>query len=347
LRSEARRRRRIEMRLRTVESVYLRGTRRRVVLAACVLVTTALAFIATACGSDSSSPDQASKRGKELPGTFPLGLTGDEYTARIEKTQALIAKCMADAGFEYVPASVQDVALAEHADRVQPGYSREEYKKYWGYGVSTRFDNLARELELGPQNLRYIESLSEADKVAYERTLWGDDPNATFAFALGDEDFSSTGGCTRKAVAQVFTPEEIRGDFVNPKDVLIEKDPRVAKAKADWVACMEGYGYIGYLDQDELIEEFEQRFEALTSDEEAPTLTGAKLENLKKLQREEIRAALADHECDQKHTTQVTRRVEEEVYGFTVSGRRDVEIPRSACPSCRNAPTVAATGEPS
>jgi hypothetical protein len=252
---------------------------------------------------------------------------------------------MAEAGFEYVPASVQDVALAEHADRVQPGYTRDEYKKYWGYGVSTRFDNLAKELELGPQNLRYIESLSEADKVAYERTLYGDDPNASFAFALGDEDFSSTGGCTRKAVEQVFTPEQIRGDYVNPKDVLIEKDPRVAEANAAWVACMEGYGYVGYLDQDEIIEEFEQRFEALTNDDEAPTLTGAKLRKLQQMQEEEIAAAMADLQCQRKHTTEVTRRVEEEVYGFTVSGRRDVDIPRSACPSCSRVPPPGAGAE--
>ncbi|MGH2945107.1 MAG: hypothetical protein ACRDPC_02355 [Solirubrobacteraceae bacterium] len=314
----------------------------------------ALGLVATACGSGSdpsegASRDQAARSadedGRELPGTFPLGLTGEEYVARIEESQALIAKCMAEAGFEYVAASVQGVALAEHADRVQPGYTREEYKKYWGYGVSTRFDNLAKEIELGAQNFRYIETLSEADKVAYERTLYGDDPNSTFAFALGDEDFSSTGGCTRKAVEQVFTPKEIRGDFVNPKDVLIEKDRRVAKANADWVACMEGYGYVGYLDQDEIIEDFEQRFEALTDDEEAPTLTGPELAKLKQMQSEEIAASLADLECESKHVRPVVRKVEEEVYGFRVSGRRDVDIPRSACPSCGRVPPAGGSAQ--
>jgi hypothetical protein len=330
------------MRLSPVEPVRSCHARRRVVQAASLLVVAALGVVATACGggseSDRAARDGAGKDGKELPGTFPLGLTGKEYVARIEESQALITKCMAEAGFEYVPASVQDVALAEHADRVQPGYSRDEYKKYWGYGVSTRFDNLAKELELGPQNVRYIENLSEADKVAYERTLYGDDPNSTFAFALGDEDFSSTGGCTRKAVEQVFTRKEIRGDFVNPKDVLIEKDPRVAKANAAWVACMEGYGYVGYLDQDEVIEDFEERFAALTSDAEAPTLTGPKLAKLKQMQDEEIAASLADLKCENKHVRPVVRKVEEEVYGFRVSGRRDVDISRTACPSCDRVP---------
>ena len=329
------------MHLRGVAPAGSSRSRHLVGSAASLLIAAALSLFVAACGGDSSgeaSGGETQSGDKELPGTFPLGLTDKEYTANIEETQALIAKCMADAGFEYIPASIQDVALAEHADRVQPGYTREEYKKRWGYGVSTRFDNLAKEIELGPRNLRYIESLPVTHRAAYERALYGDDPNITFAFALGDEDFSSTGGCTRKAVEQVFTPEQIRGDYVNPKDILIEKDARVAKANADWVACMEGYGYIGYLDQDEIISEFEERFAALTSDEEAPTLTGPKLAKLQELQREEIEIALADMRCDDKHLGPLIRSVEAEVYGFEVSGRRDVEIPANACPSCDRVP---------
>jgi hypothetical protein len=333
-----------------VERVRSRRSRRTVILAAYFVAAAAVAFIAVGCASGSEPSDQAShdqaaagradNEGgqKELPGTFPLGLTADEYTARVEKTQVLIAECMTEAGFEYVPASARDIDLAEHADRVQPGLTREEYKRYWGYGVSTRFDDLAKELELGRQNLRYIAGLSDADQVAYERTLYGDHSNASFAAAFGDEDFSSTGGCTRKSVEQVFTPDEIRGDFVNPKDVLIEKDKRVAKANADWVACMQRQGYSGFLDQDEVIEEFEERFEALTDDKEAPTLTGPKLGRLKQLQKEEIAAALADHACETKHVRPVVRKVEAEVYGRRISGRRDVQIPRNACPSCSRVP---------
>ncbi len=310
---------------RAVESIGFRRARRRSVLAASVLLSVALSVLAAACGGGgeggagaAQSADEVSK--KRLPGTKEFALTEEQFASRVEKVQALIASCMGDAGFEYVPADVETVELAQSAVRVEPGYEREEYKKRWGFGVTTRFDNVVKEIELGPRNLAYIESLSEADKAAYERTLYGEDPDATFAFTFDEEDFSSTGGCTRKAVAQVFTPEQLKGTYVNPKDILIEKDPRVVKANENWVACMQDHGYHGYLDQDEIIEEFEERLDALTEGEDPRTLTGAKAEKLRRMQREEIAISLADLDCQIKHVDSVTREVEIEVFGVPVSG---------------------------
>jgi hypothetical protein len=304
-------------------------------VAALLLFSVALSLLAAACGGGSTSSDQASADqpgaqpaettggggqttetgGEALPGTEEFGLTEEEYAAHIEETQALIAFCMAEAGFEYVPADVETVAKAQAALRVEPGYTEEEYKEKWGWGVTTRFDNIVKEIELGPQNLRIIADLSEADRLAYERTLWGDDPNATFAFTFDEEDFSSTGGCTRQAVEQVFTPEQLRGNYINPKDTLIESDPRVVEANANWVACMQDAGYDGYVEQDEIIEEFEERLEELTGGEDPATLTGARAEELKQLQEEEIAIALVDLECQLAHTRPVIEAVEVEVYG--------------------------------
>jgi hypothetical protein len=304
-------------------------------VAASLLFIVALCLLAAACGGSSTSSDQAAADqppaepaqttggggqttetgGEALPGTKEFGLTEEEYAAHIEESQALIASCMAEAGFEYVPADVETVARAQAALRVEPGYTEREYKEKWGWGVTTRFDNVVKEIELGPQNLRIIEDLSEADRLAYERTLWGDDPNSTFAFTFDEEDFSSTGGCTRQAVEQVFTPEQLRGNYINPKDTLIESDPRVVEANANWVACMQDAGYDGYVEQDEIIEDFEERLEELTGGEDPATLTGARAEELKQLQEEEIAIALVDLECQLAHTRPVIEAVEVEVYG--------------------------------
>ncbi len=309
----------------TVESIGLPRLRRCAFVAVSLLLTATVSFVAAACGGgdqpgegNRQSADAGSE--KKLPGIKEFGLTEEEYASHIERTQALIAQCMADAGFEYVPADVETVASAQAAVRVEPGYTRLEYKRRWGYGVTTRFDNVVKEIELGPRNLRYIASLSEADREAFERTLYGEDPDATFAFTFDEEDFSSTGGCTRKAVEQIFTPEQMKGTYSNPKDVLIEKDPRVVKANENWVACMQAHGYDGYLDQDEIIEEFEERLEALTEGEDPRALTGAKAEKLKQMQREEIEISLADLDCQIKHVDRVIRVVEIEVFGVPVSG---------------------------
>jgi hypothetical protein len=314
---------------RRVEPVGLRRNRRRSAAAAFVLLIVAVG-LGAGCGgdSDSASGGQAGdgeartvdESGRELPGTKEFALTEEEFAGHVEKVQALIAECMEEAGFEYVPADVETIERAQSAVRVEPGYTRLDYKKRWGYGVSTRFDNVVKEIELGPQNLRYIEGLSEADKAAYDRTLYGEDPDATFAFTFDEEDFSSTGGCTRKAVEQVFTREQLSENYQHPKDILIEEDPRVVEANASWVACMQAHGYDGYLDQDEIIEEFEERFDALVGEQDPRTLRGAKLQQLKKMQREEIEISLADLDCQIKHLDSVIREVEIEVFGVPVSG---------------------------
>src|SRR3990170_5698212 len=167
----------------TVESVGSCRTRRRSIGAASLLLIVALSLLATACGGSSTSSDQAStdqpgtdsaqttggggqttNGGSQapLPGSKEFGLTEEEYAAHIESVQALIATCMAEAGFEYVPADVQTVALAQAAVRTEPGMDREDYKKQWGHGISTRFDNRVKEIELGPQHLRIFADLPEA-----------------------------------------------------------------------------------------------------------------------------------------------------------------------------------------
>jgi hypothetical protein len=313
-----------------VESI-LRRTRRRSALAASLLLIVALGLVAAGCGggSDLASGGQAGdgkartvdESGQKLPGTKEFGLTEEEFAGHVEKVQGLIADCMAEAGFEYIPASVQQVALAQANVRKQgSNLAKKEYKEKWGYDVTTRYENKVKKIELGSRNLRYIEGLSEADKIAYERTLYGDDPNSTFAFTFDEEDFSTTGGCTRKAVEQVFTRQQLSANYEHPKDVLIEADPRVVEANANWVACMQAHGYDGYLDQDEIIEEFEERFDALVGDQDPRTLRGAKLQKLKQMQREEIAISLADLDCQIKHLDSVIREVEIEVFGVPVSG---------------------------
>jgi hypothetical protein len=255
-----------------------------------------------------------------LPGTREFGLTNEEFTDRVERTQALIAKCMTDAGFEYVPVDVQSIEAGQKRVRTEPGYTRKTYKEKWGLAVTTRFDHPVRDTGLGPQNVRIMNSLKGADREAYERTLWGDNPDVDFVWAFDEEDFSETGGCTRAAVAKVFTPAQLKGTYVNPKDVLVDSDPRIKKASREWSRCMRGHGYDYQEDQDEIIEEYGDRLDELTEGEDPATLTGERAAALRKLQAEEIEVALADLDCQLKHTDAIYRQVEIEVFGHPVSG---------------------------
>jgi hypothetical protein len=293
-----------------------------------VLAITACALTLSGCGGGgggsgggadgSGAAKSTPSPTASLPGIKEFGLTEEQFAQHVEKTQALIAKCMADAGFEYVPVDVKTVEAAQKRVRMEPGYTRVTYKQKWGYGATTRFDNPVRDTGLGP-NLKIWKSLPETDQEAYARTLWGEDENADFVFTLDEEDFSGTGGCTRKAVAQVFTPDQLKGTYVNPKDVLVDSDPRIAAARRNWAQCMKDAGY-DYTDQDQIIEEYEDQLDELLAGDDPQSLTGERAAELKKLQQEEIEASLADVNCEIKHTDAVYRQVEIEVYGQPVSG---------------------------
>lgn len=294
------------------------GGRRQHVRRTATLLGVAVLLAVTGCGSDTGS-DASPGKGKPLPGIKEFGLTEVQFVQHVERTQALISRCMADAGFEYVPVDVKTIEAAQARVRQDPGYTRRSYKEKWGLAVTTRFDNPVRDTGLGP-NLEIWKSLPERDREAYSRTLWGEDADADFVFTFDEEDFSSTGGCTRKAVAQVFTPDQLKGTYVNPKDVLVESDPRIIEAEDKWTECMRDAGYDYEDDQDEIIEDFEKRLDELAGDDEPATLTGARAVALRKLQQEEIAVSLVDLDCQVKYTDDVFRKVEIEIFGQPVSG---------------------------
>jgi hypothetical protein len=280
-------------------------------------LTTALAVVAllAVSGCQSSAGSSASHgKAKQLPGIKEFGLTEVQFVQHIQKTQALIAQCMADAGFEYIPVDVKTVETAQARVRSEPGYTRRTYKEKWGLGVTTRFDHPVRDTGLGP-NLKIWKSLPESDQEAYSHTLWGDDPGADFVWSFDEEDFSSTGGCTRKAVAQVFTPAQLKGTYVNPKDVLVDSDPRIIEALHNWSKCMHARGYDYKKDQDEIIDEYGERLDQLVGDSDPTKLTGTRLAALHKLQQQEIKVSLADVECEIKYADDVYHEVEIEIYG--------------------------------
>ena len=299
-----------------MESSVFGGRRRsRIALALAVGV---IAVGAAACGGDESETTQLDGRDPAF-GVREFGLTDEEWTRAIENVQSTIAVCMDEAGFEYVPADVETVELAMSAVRTEPGYAREDYKRQWGYGVTTRFDNVVKDIELGEQNLAIYASLSDADRVAYDRTLYGEDPDATFAFMFDEENFEAAGGCTLDAIEATFTEEQLDPDFVNPKDILVEQDGRVAEAELEWMDCMGESGY-DYEDQDEIIEEYAERLDALLDGEEPDQLPAAKATQLAELQQEEIAVSLVDLECQILYLDDVIRDVEIELFGRVVSG---------------------------
>lgn len=247
-------------------------------------------------------------------GTEEFGLTMAELTRRIEEAEALIGRCMADAGFEYIPVDFSTIRRAMTSDKSAPGLSEAEYRAQYGHGITTQPDKPIVTIGLGEQNQRILDGLSEADRVAYERTLWGTDRTATFAFALESENFSRTGGCTRAAVEQLFTPEEMATTYFNPADAYVLQDPRAVAALEAWSQCMSEAGFV-YGHPDDIDFDLQARYDSIMQGRDPEELTGADLEALQKLQDEERAAVAANHPCESTLLEPVLDVIEEELLG--------------------------------
>jgi len=209
------------------------------------------------------------------------------------------------------------------ADKTLPGLSEEEYFQQYGYGISTLYTGLDPQLAdvntparigLGSDNLRIFESLSPSDQVAYNHTLFGEHTDATFAVSLEAEDFSRTGGCTKAAIDQIFTPEKLAITYFNPLDALIAQDQRMIGAIAEWSTCMGDAGF-DYSTPEETEPDIKTRLDAITQGLKLEELSATAQAALVELQGEERIIASTDYECAVEHVEPVAEQVEREILG--------------------------------
>jgi hypothetical protein len=196
-----------------------------------------------------------------------------------------------------------------------------EYFDRYGFGISTLYTGLAPQLSdvptpaqigLGEQNLRIFRDLSEADQVAYNHTLFGEYSDASFAVALETEDFSRTGGCTRAAIEQVFTQEQLNAGYYNPLDVLIDQDPRMIAANADYAACLREKGF-SYNHEKEIEPDLRKRLDAITGGLPVEALSDEARAALAELQAYERALGPVALKCEHRVLDPVADRVESEI----------------------------------
>jgi hypothetical protein len=285
-----------------------------------------LVLLVTACG-----PLTAIKGGLKqvsgapvegLPGGEEFGMSKEELVTNIEKVESLIAACMQDAGFEYVAADYRTVRRGMTADKSLPGMSERQFIAQYGFGISTLYTGLPPQLAvetipakigLGEQNVQIFNSLSPADQDAYNHTLFGEHTDATFAVALEIEDFSRTGGCTRQAIEQVFTPEQLSAGYFNPLDALIREDPRMAAALADFTECLRAAGF-DYAHEEDIEPDFRRRLDEITGGLPVEALSPDALAALEALRAEELAIGIVTFDCEHKYIDPVEDRIERELY---------------------------------
>jgi len=281
-----------------------------------LLIIFLLVFL-TACGGS-----QPSTSSGPIPGKEEYGMTMKELFTAIQSVETEISKCMSQAGFEYVAADYNTVRRGMTSDKSLPGMTEGQFIDQYGYGISTLYTGLAPQLSelrtpaqlgLGEQNVQIFASLSPADQVAYSHTLFGEHADATFAVALETEDFSRTGGCTRSAIEKFFTPEQMNATFLNPFDALVEKDPRMVTANADYATCLRSAGF-EYKYERDIEPDLRNKLDTITGGQPLEALSSDARSALTDLQNYERSLASAATNCERKHLDPVADQVERELY---------------------------------
>lgn len=271
--------------------------------------------------SETNQPDTVSM--DSLPGTEEFGMSKEELVQNIEAVETLIAACMSDAGFEYVAVDYNTARQGMLGDKSLPGLSEEQFFNQYGYGISTLYTgldpqaadvNTPARIGLGADNLRIFNNLSPTDRVAYNHTLFGEHTDATFITMLEAEDFSRTGGCTRVAIEQVFTAEQLTVTYFNPLDALIAQDPRMIAGLEAWSDCMRDAGF-DYNTPEDPEPDINSRLDAITQGAKIEDLSAADQAALVQLQGEERAIAVADFNCGIQFVEPVADQVERELLG--------------------------------
>jgi hypothetical protein len=263
-----------------------------------------------------------------IPGAGEFGLTDRELVQAVEKVEALVAQCMREQGFEYVAADYKTVRKGMGAMMSLPGLSEEEFIEKHGFGIATLYTGAPPQLNegysparvgLGERNVQVYKNLSPADQVAYNRALLGENTDATFAVGLDIENFSRCGGCTLKAIEQVFKPEQLQTTYFNPRDALIKNDPRMKAALREYAGEMRKEGF-EYNHPDEVENDIRERLYAITGGGTIPveSMSAEQTSALKKLQDLERKAAVINLKLQEDIFDPVEERIEKELFSRKV-----------------------------
>ncbi|WP_288873351.1 hypothetical protein [uncultured Microbacterium sp.] len=252
-----------------------------------------------------------------------------KFAEQQAKSEALMAECMAEEGFEYAPA--QDVSLdISTGDEWEPD-KREWVEKYgYGYVSSPGAEAPVEEPaeETVDPNAAYVSSLSASEQTAYYETLYGVSPtdeeleDGTYEYRWEDA------GCQGWAQHEVSGDDPAQSEEFTALWEKLQKlsteaqeGPELADLNAEWATCMADHGEPGFAAQADagqsIIAAQEKIYEAASGgdgesgdgesgDGESGDGPAADIQDpndspeMKALGEREIELALVDLECREK-----------------------------------------------
>lgn len=243
----------------------------------------------------------------------------DEETAKQEEAarQELIAQCMTDLGWEYIPVPWQEGGYVTYDSEEEEGpmWGTLEFAKQYGYGIVSwpGQDEEPTEEPTGGEwvdpNQEYVDSLSESEQEAYWIDLygnwdgWGEELDEDGNPIEPDIDWSQM-GCDGKARAdqqgeQPYEDPEFTELFERMNEVYAtwENNSDMAALEQEWASCMSGKGFT-FASRDEAMNDMYEQSNKLWENvdwEKQPD--GPAQADLDAFQKIEIEQATVDFQC--------------------------------------------------
>ncbi|MFF2634082.1 hypothetical protein ACFVR6_14465 [Microbacterium sp. NPDC058021] len=281
--------------------------------AGAVVGAVALIVALTGCtpaAGGGAEEEELSPLSRYLSAAWGGDLSEEEQIERMEKDNAereeLVAQCMTEEGFEYIPApNTGSISFA--SDNVYEPDSQEWVAQY-GYGMINYpggDEAMEPSEEYVDPNADYVSSLSAAEQTAFYEVLYGPPTPEEEMSEDGSYEYDwTTAGCHGWAQHEMegddpTTSDEHKPimDAINDFYMGLATAPELADLNAAWATCMDEGGYPGFAAQgdaqmsisDELNAYYENQTEWIEDDPE-----------LAELGEREIELALVDLECREK-----------------------------------------------
>lgn len=279
--------------------------RRLTVVIASTAAATALAV--SGCSSSGTGPGSDELTYEDSPLSQFMGDGGEfdeeEYAAQDREVQELVAECMADEGFEYIP--VDMTQYTTFSDDMED-MDTEEWVSQNGYGFNMSSESASEESEMPEDpNQDYVESLSTNEQTAYYEALYGPGPSDDEIEEDGSYEYNwEEAGC------QGAAEYEVRGDMMGDQDEFgplfdamtemyeqARTDPGLADVNAEWASCMADAGYADFAQPEDAMNDAMEASNALWEESGGDTPSD---EAMAEARETEIEIALADFRCKEK-----------------------------------------------
>ena len=228
----------------------------------------------------------------------------DDFTKQQQETEELVAQCMSEEGFDYIPVDQSQNSVNFNDEERETL----EWVSEFGYGVNLTQEE-QEELYGSPEefvdpNQDYVMSLSESEMTEYYAVLYGQqeevvDPDEEYVYNW--EDAGCYGWAQHEIQGDQAYEQEQFTEIFDSMNALYEdtqKDPRLKELNGEWASCMADAGY----------DDFKLQFDAAQSIydkqnsywEENPEGEGPDEAQIKEWRDEEVEVAVADFECKEK-----------------------------------------------